>query len=66
VEYRYTEGLAARAKLTVRETSGGEYRLASKRGCRVMSETDVGSLESATATAREALDVDRDGTSTTT
>lgn len=57
VEYRYTEGMAARAKLTVRETPAGTYLLASKRGCDTLSETTVESVEAAVETARAALDL---------
>jgi hypothetical protein len=54
VEYRYTEGLAARAKVTVRPTEQG-YRLESKQGCRLLAETTVDSPEAAGRAVREAL-----------
>ncbi len=57
VEYRYTVGRAARAKLTVRATADG-YRLASKRGCRVVSETTVASPADAATAVRTAFDAD--------
>jgi hypothetical protein len=57
VEYRYTVGRAARAKLTVRATADG-YRLASKRGCRTVSETTVASPADAAAAVRAAFERD--------
>jgi hypothetical protein len=55
VEYRLTIGRAARAKLTIRAAADGGFRLESKRGCRILSETTADSVETAAATARDAL-----------
>lgn len=57
VEYRYTDGLAARAKVTVRATADG-YRLARKRGCRTVSETTVDSPAAAAAAVRATFGAD--------
>jgi hypothetical protein len=56
VEYRLTQGQAAVAKVTVRADADGGYRLASKRGCRVVSETTADSVEAAATAVRGALD----------